>query len=173
MLPVIGEIRPWADPAQVQINRLPAHVPLSGFERRSLDGRWSLEMFEHPDRVPAAALRGERSACVTVEVPGNWTMQDLGGFVDLPHYTNVQMPFPGPPPQLPDAQPDRCLSALVHDRRRLAHSVEPCCTSPVPRACTPCTSTAASSGTAPTADCRASTTSTRSWSAVATSWRSW
>ena len=105
MLPVIGEIRPWADPAQVQINRLPAHVPLSGFERRSLDGRWSLEMFEHPDRVPAAALRGERSACVTVEVPGNWTMQDLGGFVDLPHYTNVQMPFPGPPPQLPERNP--------------------------------------------------------------------
>ncbi len=102
MLPVIGELRPWADPALVQLHRLPMHVPLTGFERRSLDGRWLLEMFEHPDRVPATALTGDRPGAVQVAVPGNWTMQDLGEFVDLPHYTNVQMPFPGPPPRLPD-----------------------------------------------------------------------
>ncbi len=102
MLPVIGELRPWADPAQVQMHRLPMHVPLTGFERRVLDGRWRIEMFAHPDRVPAAALVGDRAAAVSVDVPGNWTVQDLGGFVDLPHYTNVQMPFPGPPPRLPE-----------------------------------------------------------------------
>ncbi len=102
MLPVFGEIRAWADPAQVQTNRLPAHVPLSGFDRCRLDGSWSLEMFEHPDKVPAAALAGERPAALNVEVPGNWTIQDLAGFVDRPHYTNVQMPFPGPPPRLPE-----------------------------------------------------------------------
>ncbi len=102
MLPVIGDFSPWADPAVVQLNRLPMHVPLSGVRRRSLDGQWSLEMFDHPDRVPAAALAGTRPNAVGVAVPGNWTMQDLGGFVDLPHYTNVQMPFPGPPPRLPD-----------------------------------------------------------------------
>ncbi|MDX2380252.1 MAG: glycoside hydrolase family 2 TIM barrel-domain containing protein, partial [Acidimicrobiia bacterium] len=33
------------------------------------------------------------------------TMQDLDGFVDTPHYTNVQMPFPGPPPNLPERNP--------------------------------------------------------------------
>jgi beta-galactosidase len=32
-------------------------------------------------------------------------MQDLGDFVDLPQYTNVQMPFPGPSPSLPDRNP--------------------------------------------------------------------
>jgi beta-galactosidase len=105
MLPVIGDFEPWADPAVVQLNRLPIHVPLSGADRWSLDGSWSLEMFEHPDQVPIAALSGERSRAVRVAVPGNWTMQDLGDFVDLPHYTNVQMPFPGPPPRLPDRNP--------------------------------------------------------------------
>lgn len=105
MLPVIGALRPWVDPTQIQINRLPMHVPLSGFTRRSLDGPWSLEMFDGPGAVTAGALSGQRVNAVTVDVPGNWTMQDLGGFVDLPHYTNVQMPFPGPPPQLPERNP--------------------------------------------------------------------
>ena len=49
-------------------------------------------------------MLGPTPAGRTVTVPGNWTLQDTG---DLPHYTNVQMPFPGPPPALPDAQPDR------------------------------------------------------------------
>ena len=33
MLPVIGALRPWADPTQLQIHRLPMHVPLRGFRR--------------------------------------------------------------------------------------------------------------------------------------------
>ncbi|MGA1051527.1 MAG: glycoside hydrolase family 2 TIM barrel-domain containing protein [Ilumatobacteraceae bacterium] len=82
---------------------MPAHVPLSGCPSLDLDGRWSLAMFEHPDDVPDDAVTGRGP--VQVHVPGNWTMQDLGGFVDLPHYTNVQMPFPGPPPRLPDRNP--------------------------------------------------------------------
>ncbi|HEY7626159.1 MAG TPA: glycoside hydrolase family 2 TIM barrel-domain containing protein, partial [Ilumatobacteraceae bacterium] len=102
MLPTIGTLRPWTDPTQIQINRLPMHVPLNGFERRSLDGTWSLEMFANPDAVPAAAITGERPRAVRVTVPGNWTLQDLGDFIDTPHYTNIQMPFPGPPPRLPE-----------------------------------------------------------------------
>ncbi len=105
MLPVIGALRPWADPTQLQIHRLPIHVPLGGFDARSLDGTWSLEMFESPDSVPAEAIDGLRRRSVDVDVPGNWTMQDLGGFVDRPHYTNIQMPFEGPPPRLPDRNP--------------------------------------------------------------------
>ena len=105
MLPVIGALRPWADPTLLQLNRLAMHVPLHGVTRHALDGRWDLEMFDHPDGVPADALGGRRVKVVTVSVPGNWTMQDLGGFVDLPHYTNVQMPFPGPPPRLPERNP--------------------------------------------------------------------
>ncbi|HSB87058.1 MAG TPA: hypothetical protein VLD86_12145, partial [Ilumatobacteraceae bacterium] len=105
MLPTIGVLRPWTDPTQIQINRLPMHVPLGGRERRSLDGTWSLEMFADPDAVPPAALTGNRPRAVKVKVPGNWTMQDLGDFVDKPHYTNIQMPFPGPPPHLPERNP--------------------------------------------------------------------
>ena len=105
MLPVIGAIRPWEDPTVLQLDRLPMHVPLAGVPRRSLDGEWTLELFEHPDDVPAAALSGERRGGVKVAVPGNWTMQELGPFVDLPQYTNIQMPFPGPPPRLPDRNP--------------------------------------------------------------------
>jgi beta-galactosidase len=106
MLPVIGALRPWTDPTQLQINRLPMHTPLVGVPTRSLDGSWSLEMFDHPDVVPVAAIGGShRARAVTVDVPGNWTIQDLGGFVDLPQYTNVQMPFAGPPPLLPDRVP--------------------------------------------------------------------
>ena len=105
MLPVIGAIRPWDDPTAVQLNRLPMHVPLSGVPRRSLDGTWALELFDRPDDVPVAAITGERRRSADVVVPGNWTMQELGPFVDLPQYTNIQMPFPGPPPLLPDRNP--------------------------------------------------------------------
>ena len=105
MLPVIGAIRPWTDPTLLQLHRLPMHTPFDGLRRRSLDGVWALEMFESPAAVPAAALRGDRGRAVEVDVPGNWTMQDLGGFTDLPQYTNVQMPFAGPPPRLPERNP--------------------------------------------------------------------
>ena len=86
------------------------HVPLAGFPRQQLDGLWSLELFDSPDEVPAGALEGERPRTATVTVPGNWTMQDLStpsgpAFVDKPHYTNVEMPFRGPPPRLPDRNP--------------------------------------------------------------------
>ena len=110
MLPVIGERRPWADPSVLEMNRLAMHVPLSGFRRQGLDGLWSLELFETPDEVPAEALTGIRPDAVQVAVPGNWTMQNLSNargevLVDRPHYTNVQMPFDGPPPRLPDRNP--------------------------------------------------------------------
>ena len=110
MLPVIGEIRPWADPTVLQLNRLAMHVPMSGFHRCSLDGHWSLELFDSPDAVPAEALEGERPRAATVAAPGNWTVQYLSSpcgpaFVDTPHYTNTQMPFGGPPPRVPVRNP--------------------------------------------------------------------
>jgi beta-galactosidase len=97
VLPVLGQIRPWVDPAVTSIGRLPMHVPMDRAQRLSLDGAWSFARFDHPDDVPEGAVTGPRPSR-QVEVPGNWTMQDTG---DLPHYTNVQMPFDGPPPTLP------------------------------------------------------------------------
>jgi beta-galactosidase len=104
-LPHIGAFRPWADPEINSIGRLPMHVPLplGDDARRSLDGQWSFELFASPDEVPASAVTGPTPiGARTVAVPGNWTVQDTG---DLPHYTNVQMPFPGPPPALPAHNP--------------------------------------------------------------------
>jgi beta-galactosidase len=97
MLPVLGEIRPWTDPTITSIGRLPMHVPIARTALRSLDGEWSFALFDHPDQVPAEAISGQAPPR-TVAVPGSWTLQDTG---DLPHYTNVQMPFAGPPPTLP------------------------------------------------------------------------
>ena len=110
MLPEIGALRPWADPGITEIRRLPMHAPLGvsdggdrrcGPERRSLDGRWHFALFDSPDDVGVEAITGDPPAR-EVDVPGSWTMQDVG---DLPHYTNVQMPFPGPPPRPPTRNP--------------------------------------------------------------------
>jgi beta-galactosidase len=98
MLPTLGPIRPWTDPTITSIGRLPMHVPITRAQRRSLDGAWSFALFDHPDRVPHDAITGDAPSR-TVTVPGNWTMQDTG---DVPHYTNVQMPFACPPPMLPE-----------------------------------------------------------------------
>ena len=116
----------------LEMNRLAMHVPLSGFRRQELDGLWSLELFETPDEVLAGALTGVRPNAVQVAVPGNWTMQDLSNangevFVDKPHYTNVQMPFDGPPPRLPDRNPAGVYRRTVtvpadwHDDRTVLH----------------------------------------------------
>ena len=104
MLPVIGALRPWAEPELVHLHRLPMHVPLplGDDARRSLDGQWGFELFDTPESVPETAVLGPTPAGRTVTVPGNWTLQHTG---DLPHYTNVQMPFPGPPPALPERNP--------------------------------------------------------------------
>jgi beta-galactosidase len=77
-------------------------LPLGDDARMSLDGQWQFELFDTPESVPEAAVLGPTPAGRSVTVPGNWTLQDTG---DLPHYTNVQMPFPGPPPALPSRNP--------------------------------------------------------------------
>jgi beta-galactosidase len=105
-LPDIAAVAPWADPEVVSLRRLPMHVPLPADDasaRRSLDGQWSFQLFDTPEAVPAEAVTGPTSTGGrTLAVPGNWTVQDTG---DHPHYTNVQMPFPGPPPRLPAHNP--------------------------------------------------------------------
>lgn len=107
-LPVVGATRPWADPEQVAVNRLPMHpdLPRPAGARRPLDGDWRFRLFETPDAVPAGAVTGPTPApgrgWTTVAVPGNWTMQVDG---DRPVYTNIQMPFDGPPPRLPERNP--------------------------------------------------------------------
>lgn len=109
MLPALADLRPWLDPEVVAVNRLPMHTPLRRARTKSLDGQWSFRRFDHPDRVPAAAITGKAPG-TTVAVPGNWTLQ---GTADTPHYTNVQMPFPGPPARLPEVIPTGVYRRVV------------------------------------------------------------
>src|SRR3954452_608123 len=70
-----------------------------GVERLPLDGTWRFELFPTPEQ----ALEAE-DLVTRLTVPGAWTLQqfdDVHGLADLPHYTNVQMPWPGRPPYAP------------------------------------------------------------------------
>jgi beta-galactosidase len=72
-----------------------------------LDGRWRFRLLGSPEEVPPSIgdPQLDDSAWVEVDVPGCWTMQDVG---DRPQYTNVQMPFPEPPPTVPADNPTGC-----------------------------------------------------------------
>jgi beta-galactosidase len=100
------EIAPWRDPEAVAIGRLPMRgAAVSAAARAtSLDGRWRFQLFPSPDSVTATAVTAELddSTWREIAVPGEWTLQDTG---DLPHYTNVVMPFAGLPPDLPKRNP--------------------------------------------------------------------
>ena len=83
--------------------RLPMTTYLPRPDVVALDGEWSFSLRERPEQVLVDDLVGPTDGWASIEVPGCWTMQ---GF-DSPQYTNVQMPFPGPPPAVPDRQPHR------------------------------------------------------------------
>jgi beta-galactosidase len=85
---------PWTTPEQTAVGRLPMHsVPHR--DRLELDGTWRFQLLRSPDAKPGDTWSEAR-------VPGLWTMQ---GFDDVPQYTNVQMPFGGIPPEIPDDNP--------------------------------------------------------------------
>lgn len=115
MLEVFTSFRPWADPQCVSIARLPIRpmatphpsVENARLGRESspwymdLNGTWDLRIWPNPDDVSRGAVSKDKSKPKKwkhVSVPGNWTVQ---GFDDFPHYTNVQMPWPNRPPELP------------------------------------------------------------------------
>ena len=86
--------RPWQAPELTAIGRAPMHS-LPHRERLELDGPWRFQLLRRPHAEPTADWR-------EVTVPGCWTMQDVG---DRPQYTNVQMPFPGLPAEVPEENP--------------------------------------------------------------------
>jgi beta-galactosidase len=90
----VSYVRPWLAPELTSIHRLPMHsVP--HVDRIDLDGSWRFQLLREPDAPPGPDWD-------TATVPGCWTMQ---GFDDRPQYTNVQMPFPGRPPEVPADNP--------------------------------------------------------------------
>ena len=93
----VGGPRPWQSPERTAIGRLPLPPlrPDDPARRIELDGRWRFQLLHDPAAEPGADW-------LEADVPGCWT---LGGFGDLPHYTNVRMPFPGLAPAVPDDDP--------------------------------------------------------------------
>jgi len=116
-----GPLKSWMSPETLSFNRLPARATLypysdSASARRgdrsespwwqSLNGEWDFHYFEKPELVPEAfvALAHEPTAAdgwAKLPVPSNWTMHGY----DRPHYTNIQMPFPNLPPEVPEENP--------------------------------------------------------------------
>ena len=94
---VLNGLRPWLAPELTSLHRLSMHTLRHDDPegRIELDGRWQFQLLRAPDAEPAVDWS-------EADVPGCWTMQ---GFDDRPHYTNVQMPFPGFPPEVPDDNP--------------------------------------------------------------------
>ncbi|MHB8959682.1 MAG: sugar-binding domain-containing protein, partial [Candidatus Limnocylindrales bacterium] len=89
--------QPWVDPELTSRGRLPMHaVPHS--DRLPLDGTWRFQLLHSPMDAVGESPADWRP----IGVPGCWTMQDTW---DTPHYTNVQMPFPQRPPEVPAENP--------------------------------------------------------------------
>ncbi|MFF8772106.1 glycoside hydrolase family 2 TIM barrel-domain containing protein [Kitasatospora sp. NPDC015120] len=94
-------MKPWNTPELVAVGREPAHA-LSHHDRLDLNGVWDFQLLPAPGAQPTDDWR-------PLTVPGAWTMQHTG---DLPHYTNVRMPFDTHPPHPPKDNPTG-----VHRRR--------------------------------------------------------
>ncbi|MCX7030504.1 MAG: DUF4981 domain-containing protein [Spirochaetes bacterium] len=118
MEPITSAIALWKLPEVTGIARLPGRSTLFPFESeekarsgdpgashwyRSLNGTWKFAFYERPEAVPDEAFLPETNDAewAGIEVPGNWNMQGW----DRPHYTNVQMPFPNLPPDVPEQNP--------------------------------------------------------------------
>jgi beta-galactosidase len=98
-LPARATCWPFPSP-EAAVARQPDASPLV----RCLNGDWQFQLFDRPQDVTQALASG---AWRTLAVPGNWTMQlrrepTAGRAFKDPHYTNVQMPFAEPFPQVPE-----------------------------------------------------------------------
>jgi beta-galactosidase len=114
-----GSLKTWQSPETLSLNRLPARAtlfpyPTAALARAgqrehspwwlSLNGAWDFRLVDRPENVPAEFVRPEFSPGAgwsKLPVPSNWTMHGH----DRPHYTNIIMPFPNPPPSVPEQNP--------------------------------------------------------------------
>jgi beta-galactosidase len=106
-------IEAWRSPELTALGRLPMHS-ISHDERVDLDGRWKFQLLPRPDAEPS-------DDWAEIDVPGCWTMQPAGQAAgDLPHYTNVQMPWPNRPPEPPTDNPTGLYGRLFEVPARWA-----------------------------------------------------
>jgi beta-galactosidase len=116
----IANINSWENPQLTSLNKLPPHATFYHFPTPeaalnlareqspwflSLNGMWDFQIKPCPEEVTPSVLNSKK--WTTIQVPGNWTMQcdDRGNSYGHPHYTNVQMPWPNLPPDVPDENP--------------------------------------------------------------------
>ena len=132
----------WTRPEITCYARAPMHTYLARPDVVALDGQWRFARRDRPDQVLDADLVGATAEWSEVEVPGCWTMQ---GF-DSPHYTNVQMPFAGPPPNVPDANPTGVYRRTVTVPATWRETAHRAARRRAQSRCSTCTSTACRSG---------------------------
>jgi len=122
-----AEGRTWESPECVAMGRLPSRSPLVPFpdaeaalanDREhspwflSLNGDWKFTLCPRPEASPEDFFRRDfdDGGWSEIPVPSNWTLEGH----DRPHYTNVQMPFPDPPPTVPSENPTGLYRRRFH-----------------------------------------------------------
>ncbi len=110
----MGGHKTWELPQLTGYNKLTPHATFYSFPSPeaalsqsheaspwflSLNGTWDFTLLAQPEAVTHQGI--QNAAWKPIQVPGNWTMQGFGH----PHYTNVVMPFPNLPPDVPDDNP--------------------------------------------------------------------
>jgi beta-galactosidase len=110
----IGGQKTWEMPQLTGLNKLPPHsshlpypTPEDALENNhvsspwflNLNGIWDFKIVSGPEKA-TDEINGDFPWSI-IQVPGNWTMQGFGH----PQYTNVTMPFPNPPPDVPEENP--------------------------------------------------------------------
>ncbi len=108
MNPMSNLTRLLFNPSTTNLGRSPMTAPLravSGRVVESLDGSWNFKLIPSPTAAAdtwTTEEPTEANGWRTITVPGSWTRQDSG---DLPHYTNVIMPWDEQPPNVPADNP--------------------------------------------------------------------
>jgi len=137
--PLFSQDKPWERPELTGLNVLPYRATLfpcpdsatarKSFGRdsslvKSLNGDWKFQLIANPEAAPEFfAENFDDKKWKTIPVPSNWTMEGY----DRPQYTNVQMPFPNRPPQVPEQNPTGLyrttftLPAAWRKRRTVLH----------------------------------------------------
>ena len=129
LLFLAGE-KTWEMPQLPSLNKLPPRATLLPYP--TADAALTLDraanaLVRGPERrvgfPDQAAPRSSHPGCRSMRLPGtrsrfpgNWTMQGFG----KPHYTNVQMPFPNVPPDVPDENPTGIYRRAVRSAGGLA-----------------------------------------------------
>ncbi|MFN8441849.1 MAG: glycoside hydrolase family 2 TIM barrel-domain containing protein [Caldilineaceae bacterium] len=113
MLTIAGQPS-WKNPQLTGLNKLQPRATLIPFPTSEdaqsnareespwfqlLNGDWDFQIKTRPEEATTESLVTDHWSRITV--PGNWTMQGFG----KPHYTNVQMPWPNLPPDVPEQNP--------------------------------------------------------------------